>query len=420
MPATKREAKNQIPRERHRLEAVSGSPETGNPASLSDHPDKLSEYTFPKETIVAPGGFHLVTATKDDQGFALSGDGDTVYLSRDDEIIDSVTFGLQLADHSISRSEEGSWTLSTPTPKTANSFLPLGESKLLRFTEWFAIPDVRSPDEFLELTNASKIAVDLGGMTITDRIPNKSVWNPLTPLSFIAAESSQVFLADGSPKKGANHLDFRLSNEGEAIGLFDRNGMMVDFVIYGPQASGISQGRADDGSLIYARPSPGVGASTEGAGTPPPSSNIRISEIHYHPSTVEDEEFIELANVSDQPVSLATLAFVSGIEHEFSDLQLEPYSRGVVVKDRQAFTTRYGTEATIIGEYKGKLSNSGERLSLETVSGETLIEFNYKDKWHKTTDGKGYSLTLSDLSSKQLATKKAWQPSDEIGGTPGK
>ena len=388
--------------------------------SLSDHPDKLSEYTFPKETIVAPGGFHLVTATKDDQGFALSGDGDTVYLSRDDEIIDSVTFGLQLADHSISRSEEGSWTLSTPTPKTANSFLPLGESKLLRFTEWFAIPDVRSPDEFLELTNASKIAVDLGGMTITDRIPNKSVWNPLTPLSFIAAESSQVFLADGSPKKGANHLDFRLSNEGEAIGLFDRNGMMVDFVIYGPQASGISQRRADDGSLIYARPSPGVGASTEGAGTPPPSSNIRISEIHYHPSTVEDEEFIELANVSDQPVSLATLAFVSGIEHEFSDLQLEPYSRGVVVKDRQAFTTRYGTEATIIGEYKGKLSNSGERLSLETVSGETLIEFNYKDKWHKTTDGKGYSLTLSDLSSKQLATKKAWQPSDEIGGTPGK
>ena len=337
-----------------------------------------------------------------------------------DEIIDAVTFGLQLADHSISRAEDGSWALSTPTPKTMNSFLPLGAPQSLSFTEWFAIPDVRSPDEFLELTNASKTAIDLGGMTITDRIPNKSVWHPFPPLSFIAGESSQVFVADGSPKKGASHLDFRLSNEGEAIALFDQNGRMIDFVIYGPQAMGVSQNRAEDGALVYANPSPGIGVSPDGVDSPPALSGIRISEVHYHPSTSEDEEFIELVNISDQPVSLTNLAFVGGIEHEFSEVTLDSQARGVVVKDRKAFTKRYGTEVTIFGEYKGKLSNSGERLSLGTVSGEFLIEFDYRDNWYKSTDGKGYSLTLSDLNSQQLATKKAWQPSDEIGGTPGK
>ena len=388
--------------------------------SLSDDPDKLSEYTFPAETVLAQGSFHVVAATKGDLGFALSGDGDAVYLSHDGEIIDSVTFGLQLVDHSVSRAEDGSWTLSTPTPNTANSHLPLGDSKSLRFTEWFAIPDLRSPDEFLELTNTSQAPIDLGGMTITDRMPNKSVWKPFPPLSFIGAESSQVFLADGSPKKGANHLDFSLSNEGEAIGLFDQDDRMVDFVIYGPQATGISQGRADDGALVYAEPSPGAEVSETGADTPSVFSNIRISEIHYHPSTVDDEEFIELVNASDQPVSLESLAFVSGIEHEFASQELAPQTRGVVVKDRKVFTKRYGTEATILGEYKGKLSNSGERLSLATDSGETLIEFDYKDKWHKSTDGKGYSLILTDINSTQLAAKKAWQPSDEIGGTPGK
>ena len=92
----------------------------------------------------------------------------------------------------------------------------------------------------------------------------------------------------------------------------------------------------------------------------------------------------------------------------------------MVVKDRKVFRKRYGTEIKIVGEYKGKLSNGGERLSLVTGGGEVLAEFDYSDKWYKSTDGKGYSLILTDLQSNRLGSKKAWQASEVIGGTPGK
>ena len=44
-----------------------------------------------------------------------------------------------------------------------------------------------------------------------------------------------------------------------------------------------------------------------------------------------------------------------------------------------AFQSRYGTSATIIGTYSGKLSDSGERLLLATDQGQTIADFTYAD-----------------------------------------
>jgi hypothetical protein len=57
-----------------------------------------------------------------------------------------------------------------------------------------------------------------------------------------------VFIADGDLTKGADHAGFKLSASGEAIGLFDHDGLPLDHVTFGPQPVGVSQGRMPDAS----------------------------------------------------------------------------------------------------------------------------------------------------------------------------
>ncbi len=390
---------------------------------LSDDPEEPHAFEFARGRTLEPGGYLVLPADRDSMGFALSGDGDRVLLSdAEGNAVDQIEFGLQIADHSISRLEDGTWVLSEPTPGAENEPMALAEaSSALEFSEWLAVASVNAPDEFLEVCNTADQPVAMGGFVITDRVPNSRAWRALPPLTFIDAGARQVFFTDGDPEKGSDHLDFRLAKEGEVIGLFDDTHAMVDFVVYGPQKPGVSQGRAEDDALYYGQPSPGL----ETAGLADEASvklmnGIRIAEIHYHPSSNEDEEFIELINVSDEQLDLGGLEFISGIEFTFEGAGLAPGARVVVVKDRRAFQRRYGSTASIAGEYDGKLSNGGELLSLVTRDGDTVVEFTYSDRWHRPTDGRGYSLVVADPKSSRVDAKKAWKVSEEIGGTPGK
>jgi len=77
-------------------------------------------------------------------GFALPQDGATVYVfdspARGGALLDSVRYGLQVANLSLSRLPDGSgnWSLSTPTPETANRAQALGVVSNLRINEWMA------------------------------------------------------------------------------------------------------------------------------------------------------------------------------------------------------------------------------------------------------------------------------------------
>ena len=82
----------------------------------------------------------------------------------------------------------------------------------------------------------------------------------IAPLSFLAAKGYAVLTADGQPKLGANHLDFKLASEQGALGLFGPSLRQIDVVLYGPQQSGVSEGRsADDRNkfLFLQVPTPG-------------------------------------------------------------------------------------------------------------------------------------------------------------------
>jgi len=93
----------------------------------------------------------------------------------------------------------------------------------------------------------------------------------------------------------------------------------------------------------------------------------------------------------------------------------------LVVENRSAFETRYGTDLPVAGMWNGGLSNASEQLTL-VVNGDTIQQFRYQDTWYPTTDGAGNSLEILDAQSDSLdlwGQASGWLPSIRLGGTPG-
>ena len=161
------------------------------------------------------------------------------------------------------------------------------------------------------------------------------------------------------------------------------------------------------------------------AAAPATPGNLVISEIHYHPSDAQGElsEYIELMNISDQPIGLAGVEFTQGIAFTFSDdATLMPGQRAVLVADPAAFASAYGAGATVLGTYSSRLADGGERLTLSAADGSTLQSLRYDDNspWPSEPDGDGYSLVLiSPESAPPHDLPQSWRASVTAGGNPG-
>jgi hypothetical protein len=159
----------------------------------------------------------------------------------------------------------------------------------------------------------------------------------------------------------------------------------------------------------------------------PVAESLRISEIMYHPPDAgspddPNTEFIELTNIGSQTIDLNLVRFTEGVGFSFPDTALEPGGYILVVKDQGAFSAKYGPGLPIAGTYAGSLDNGGERIRLEDAAGEPILDFEYKDGWHRSTDGQGYSLVLREPQSTEPAAycdKLSWRASHNEGGSPG-
>jgi hypothetical protein len=166
--------------------------------------------------------------------------------------------------------------------------------------------------------------------------------------------------------------------------------------------------------------------------TPADASNLRITELHYHPANHpgvaddEDLEFIELANISDQPISLAGVAITefAGTPYTFADgIVLAARDRVVVARSPATFQAVYGTHFNLApsGYASANLSNGGERIVLRSAAGATIQDFVYSDTspWPTAADGGGPSLEVIDPQGD--ATNPAnWRTSTIPGGSPGR
>jgi hypothetical protein len=116
-------------------------------------------------------------------------------------------------------------------------------------------------EDWVEIYNPGPDAVDMEGLFLTDDLTATTQW--AFPAVIMAPGSFLVVFCDGDPGDGPLHAPFRLSGNGEVVGLFGRvaaGNALIDSHAFGPQTVDVSEGREWDGGepwITFAIPTPG-------------------------------------------------------------------------------------------------------------------------------------------------------------------
>ena len=287
-----------------------------------------------------------------------------------------------------------------PTAQTATPTILIGA---IEFNPASGIQD----EEYVELVNTNAFAVDISNWTLSGGIDFTAhagtVIPPNTKL-FVVRDISVFRARVLSPHGGegrfmAGGYSGGLNNFGETLILSTPNGTPIHQVTYTGDPSDVQR-------------------------------YLRITELHFNPRAADpvqgdanvdnDEfEFIELMNISDQPLDMSGAAFTEGIDYIFpAGTVLAPNARRIVVANQGAFESRYGTNLPTDGQYAGRLSNGGEEIELRDADGGKVHSFTYQDSFTLFSDGKGASMVVIDLDG-NYSSGKNWKDSIWIGGSPG-
>ncbi len=289
----------------------------------------------------------------------------------------------------------------------------------------------------IELYNPNPVDIAIGGWFLTDdlgqpgkfRIPDGTV----VPGNGFTSFDESDFNATPGVDPG-----FALDSYGEETFLVaaDPSGALLDYVngfAFGDASAGVPYGRHVI-STGTAHVVPLTAPTSNAANASPVAGPLVITELMYHPTPFEPE-FIEIQNVSGQPVPLAG-AEVSGVGFVFEGTvaDLEPGELIVLTEiDPDTFRTTYNVPAVVAvyGPYPGKLDNGGEplRIRLSEASGipdtpdllvavDTVI---YSDNppWSASADGLGNSLERT-VPRGYGGEPLNWRASASTGGTPGR
>ncbi|GAA4433940.1 hypothetical protein GCM10023188_24260 [Pontibacter saemangeumensis] len=134
------------------------------------------------------------------------------------------------------------------------------------------------------------------------------------------------------------------------------------------------------------------------------------------------QEYIELYNPTDQPLSLQGIRFSDATSTAtLPDVQLLPQEYAVVVPGTQAENFRGYGKAIGISNFPS-LNNSGEVLQLRQPNGTLIYALSYSDTWYKDSNKQsgGWSLEMIDVTNPCAGSSNWAASSDALGGTPGK
>jgi hypothetical protein len=112
-------------------------------------------------------------------------------------------------------------------------------------------------DDWLEIFSLSDVPLFLGNYYLSDNENNPTKW-PM-PDVWIQPGQYLVFWADEDQEQGDLHTNFKLSADGEFIGIFSDQGL-IDGIAFGPQETGAAFGRIPNGTgpFVQVNPTPGA------------------------------------------------------------------------------------------------------------------------------------------------------------------
>lgn len=181
--------------------------------------------------------------------------------------------------------------------------------------------------DWIEFYNSGNTDVDLAGLYITDNSKNKAkhqIPYGYPELTTVPAKGFLVFWADNDTYKGANHLGFKLSSDGDTIILSQKSASgsftTIDQIIYGTQNTDISFGRYNDGSsnlIIFNVPTPGASNIIQSTAN---VDGLIITEfMAKNTSTIKEEtggyaDWIEIYNSTSNPIDLGGLFITNDLQ----------------------------------------------------------------------------------------------------------
>ncbi len=116
-------------------------------------------------------------------------------------------------------------------------------------------PDYLKFSDWIEIYNQSANAIDLSNYKLSDKL-NKASWT-IPEGTVIEGSGYMLFWADKKDKvKKGYHTNFSLKGKGEAVGLFDSHGTLIDGFDFPSQEADISCTFGNNGNLVYMHPTP--------------------------------------------------------------------------------------------------------------------------------------------------------------------
>ncbi|MGA2852865.1 MAG: lamin tail domain-containing protein [Verrucomicrobiota bacterium] len=337
--------------------------------------------------------------------------------------VDGAGHSLVLARPSYGEADPRAWSASdriggspgTNDVSTTNPWRTVMINEVLTHTD-------PPQEDSVELFNYSASPVDLGGCYLTDhadtnrfRIPNGTT---IPARGFLAYTATQL----GFALNAAGDDFYVISSDGSRV---------IDVLRIGPQENGVAFGRYPDGAPEFRRlTSPTFGT----ANARPLASDVVINEIMYKPVSGSDaDEFVEIFNRGTNAVALDKWRLRGGISYTFPvGATIASNAYLVVAKDAtNLLATHPGlSPSVVLGNYSGKLGNSGDLITLDKPHGMKTtndfgqlatniihivvdqVQYGTGGRWGNWSGGGGSSLERVDARANgNLAT--TWADSDE-------
>ena len=351
-------------------------------------------FTIPAGNTIAAGGF-LIFA-EDAEGsfdFGLGKSGETVeLLDAENNRIDFIdlTPAGELGDNAFpayARTTDGGSTwakTATPTKNASNSTGGGSDYSDLLINEVKVSDFGSDQNDWIEFYNAGSRAIDMSGMKIQD--------SNLEPFTIPAGKTIAAggFLTFTQDETGS--FEFGLGKNGESVELLDSDNNRIDFIDLTPAGAFEDDefpayARTTDGGTTWAKTAaPTKNASNTGGGTPESEadySKLFINEVKVSDAGSDDEDWIELYNAGDVPLTIA------GFTISDSKASSAGFAAGKTIASKGFVVLTEGVE------FSFGLSADGETITLRDAQSNQIdrivtpggLEDDVNPAYARTTDG---------------------------------
>ncbi|MEO9476555.1 MAG: CotH kinase family protein [Cyclobacteriaceae bacterium] len=199
-------------------------------------------------------------------------------------------------------------------------------------------------DDYIELYNAGTEDIDIAGWYVTDNLSNQTkhqISSNGTSETVIPAGEWLVLWADDDDEQGVLHLNFKLSKEGEPVGIYRMNGAeleTIDEVEVPELSANMSYSRASDGGSEWKVQRPTWNKSNLDTS---PLSVADMRQVEIWPTLVDDS--FEVVNAAGAQVSILDMkgkthrSLSSQTDNESIEISDLPQGLYLVLIDQQVF-----------------------------------------------------------------------------------